>query len=254
VGCAGWLVERFQVPLWMSREEYLLCRILVADTGKDAPIAGTGFYAAAGFPETALESYEKSFGRFGSMVAPLPQSFQRLFDGMEFMIGENLWRVIVGQGHSVEHACLFCEKLNVLIAGDQILPTISSNVSVYPTEPAANPLRDWLQSLHMLAEVLPSDVLVLPAHGKPFRGVAIRLHELIEEHLDGLEKLRELCRNPMRAIDTFSTLFKSKINENNLVMATGESIAHLNYLLELGELKSYVDESGTRWYQQLQIR
>jgi len=248
VGCAGWLTERFAAPLWMSREEYLLCRVLVADTGRDAPAAGTAFYAAAGFSPSALERYEKSFGRFGSVVSPLPQSYHRISDGMEIMIGENLWRVIVGQGHSVEHACLFCEKLNLLISGDQILPTISSNVSVYPTEPAANPLRDWLQSLSMLARVLPPDVLVLPAHGKPFRGAGVRLSELIQEHLDGLERLQELCSEPVRAIDAFPILFRSTINDNNLVMAAGESIAHLNYLLESGAIETHLDESGTRWY------
>ncbi len=251
VGCAGWLTERFAAPLWMSREEYLLCRILVADTGKPVPAEGINFYSAAGFPESALERYEKTFGRFGSVVAPLPQSYSRLQDGMVFRIGEYHWRVIVGQGHSVEHACLFCEELNVLISGDQILPTISSNVSVYPTEPQANPLGDWLRSLRMLAEVLPRDVLVLPAHGKPFRGAAIRLNELIEEHLLGLEKLKAQCRQPIRAIDAFPTLFRSQISDNNLIMATGESIAHLNYLLELGEISSHMDASGTRWYQQI---
>lgn len=249
VGCAGWLTERFAVPLWMSREEYLLCRILVADTGKPAPEVGIEFYAAAGFPESAIERYEKTFGQFGSVVAPLPQAYHRLQDGMQFMIGKYQWRVIIGQGHSVEHACLFCEELNLLISGDQILPTISSNVSVYPTEPQANPLSDWLHSLRMLAEVLPEDVLVLPAHGKPFRGAAIRLQQLITEHLDGLEKLKDLCRLPVRAIDAFPVLFKSQISETNLIMATGESIAHLNYLLELGEITSHKDADGTRWYQ-----
>ncbi len=249
VGCAGWLKERFAAPLWMSRAEYLLCRILVADTGKGAPTAGTSFYSAAGFPGTALERYEKTFGRFGSVVSPLPESYHRISDGMEFMIGENHWRVIIGQGHSVEHACLYCEKLNLLISGDQILPTISSNVSVYPTEPAANPLHDWLESLRMLAKVLPEDVLVLPAHGKPFRGAGFRLSELIQEHLEGLDKLRELCRTPVRAIDAFPTLFRSSITENNLIMAAGESIAHLNYLLESGDIESFLDQSGTRWYQ-----
>ncbi|HET6563813.1 MAG TPA: MBL fold metallo-hydrolase, partial [Xanthomonadales bacterium] len=206
VGCAGWLTERYSAPLWMSREEYLLCRILVADTGKPAPEVGLRFYSAAGFPENAIERYEKTFGRFGSVVSVLPQAYHRLQDGMEFMIGVNRWRVIIGQGHSVEHACLFCEKLNLLISGDQILPTISSNVSVYPTEPEANPLADWLRSLRKLAEELPEDVLVLPAHGKPFRGAAVRLHQLVSEHLDGLDKLAGLCRQPIRAIDAFPTL------------------------------------------------
>jgi len=249
VGCAGWICEQFDAPLWMSREEYLLCRILTADTGKPAPKAGIDFYSQAGFPETALERYEKTFGRFGTVVAPLPQSYHRLVEGSEFPIGAYQWRVIVGTGHSVEHACLFCEELNLLISGDQILPTISSNVSVYPTEPEANPLDDWLSSLRKLTEILPGDVLVLPAHGKPFRGAKIRLMELINEHLDGLDKLRALCRDPTRAIDTFAVLFNSSINENNLIMATGESIAHLNYLLHAREIRRTQDAGGTLWYQ-----
>lgn len=249
VGCAGWLTKRFDIPLWMSREEYLLCRILVADTGEPAPTAGIRFYAAAGFPETALERYEKTFGRFGSVVSPLPQSFHRLQDGMEFQVGEYRWRVLIGQGHSVEHACLFCEELNTIISGDQLLPTISSNVSVYPTEPLANPLADWLRSLRVLKEVLPTDVLVLPAHGKPFVGAAIRAQQLINEHLEGLAKLKELCSKPIRAIDAFPVLFRSEISETNLIMAAGESVAHLNYLAELGEVTSFIDDNGTRWYQ-----
>ena len=38
-------------------------------------------------------------------------------------------------------------ELEVLISGDQVLPRISSNVSVFPTEPDADPLSEWLESL-----------------------------------------------------------------------------------------------------------
>jgi glyoxylase-like metal-dependent hydrolase (beta-lactamase superfamily II) len=248
-GCAGWLEDMCHAPLWMSREEYLLCRTLVADTGKPAPPEGTEFYSAAGFPDAALQRYQQLFGSFGKFVAPLPQAYHRLVEGMELPIGEHSWRVIIGRGHSVEHVCLYCEKLNTLISGDQILPTISSNVSVYPTEPEANPLADWLDSLSMLKQRLPGDVLVLPAHGKPFGGAHFRLDQLTAEHLDGLGRLRELCRAPVRAIDTFSALFKSRISDSNLIMATGEAIAHLNYLQQEGELKSWLDDGGRRWYQ-----
>jgi glyoxylase-like metal-dependent hydrolase (beta-lactamase superfamily II) len=248
-GCAGWLEDMCQAPLWMSREEYLLCRTLVADTGRPAPPEGIEFYSAAGFPETALERYQQLFGSFGKFVAPLPQAYHRLVDGMELTIGDHTWQVIIGRGHSVEHVCLYCMELNTLISGDQILPTISSNVSVYPTEPEANPLAEWLFSLRMLKQRLPEDVLVLPAHGKPFTGAHIRLDQLTAEHLDGLDKLRGLCRTPVRAIDTFSALFKSRISDSNLIMATGEAIAHLNYLQQKGKVNSWLDDSGKRWYQ-----
>lgn len=248
VGCAGWLAGEFNVELWMTRDEYLLCRVLVADTGRPAPKEAVRFYTAAGYSSEDLNRYGESFGRFGKYVAPLPEAYRRLSDGMTVSIGEYEWRVIIGRGHSPEHACLYCEKLNILISGDQILPTISSNVSVYPTEPAANPLAFWFESLNLLKNVLPPDVLVLPAHGKPFRGAPARLDALIEEHETGLEKLRLLCAESKRAVDVFPALFKSRITDNNLIMATGEAIAHLNYLWDRKELDIDCDENGVNWY------
>ena len=249
VGCSGWLTRKFDIELWMSGGEYLLCRVLVADTGEAVPPEAEKFYTAAGYSDESLKRYRHSFGRFGKVVAAMPQSYHRLRDGMKIVIGEHEWQVIFGRGHSPEHACLYSQKLNTLISGDQILPTISSNVSVYPTEPAANPLADWLDSLQMLKETLPEDVLVLPAHGKPFRRAHARLDALILEHLTGLEKLRKLCREPQRAVDVFPALFKSRITDNNLMMATGEAIAHLSYLWHRDELDIECDEHGVKWYQ-----
>ncbi len=248
VGCAGWLCERFGAKLFMAREEYLLCRILVADTGQPAPEEGRQFYRAAGYSRQQLAQYVERFGSFGQVVSTLPQSYHRLYDGLELDIGAHTWRVIIGRGHSPEHACLFCEDLNVLISGDQVLPTISSNVGVWPTEPAANPLADWFTSLRHLLQVLPDDVLVLPSHGRPFRGVKHRLEELLGEHEACLAGLRELCREPRRAVDVFPVLFKGEVDGNNLIMAVSEAIAHLNYLHQLGEVSVSADENGVLWY------
>ena len=57
-----------------------------------------------------------------------------------------------------------------------------------------------------------------------------------------------MCSEPRRAVDTFSALFKSKINNKNLIMATGESIAHLNYLLEEKRITVSTDDDGVNWY------
>jgi glyoxylase-like metal-dependent hydrolase (beta-lactamase superfamily II) len=248
VGCAGWLTDEYGIDLWMTRDEYLLCRVLVADTGRDAPEEGVNFYHAAGFPADALHNYQKMFGMFGKYVAELPEAYKRLKDGDQLTFAGNTWEVLVGRGHSPEHACFFNAERNLFVSGDQLLPTISSNVSVYPTEPQANPLQDWLESLRMLKVSLPEDVLVLPAHGKPFRGAHGRLDVLVQEHLDGLEALLDLCKQPRRAIDTFPALFKSKISGSNLIMATGEAVAHLNYLIEDGELVAEPDDNGVTWY------
>jgi glyoxylase-like metal-dependent hydrolase (beta-lactamase superfamily II) len=169
-------------------------------------------------------------------------------DGDRISIGASSWEVIIGRGHSPEHACLFNAEQNLLISGDQLLPTISSNVSVYPTEPEADPLAEWLESLAILKSRVPQDVLVLPAHGKPFRGAHERLDALTAEHRSCLEKLAEHCREPKRAIDAFPVLFNSKIDKNNLIMATGESVAHLNYLVNRGQVCVETDANRVRWY------
>jgi len=248
VGCAGWLTDEYGIDLWMTRDEYLLCRVLVADTDRAAPEEGVSFYHAAGFPAGSLHNYQKMFGMFGKYVAELPESYKRLKEGDRLTFAGNTWEVLIGRGHSPEHACFFDAERKLFVAGDQLLPTISSNVSVYPTEPKADPLRDWLESLRMLKTRLPEDVLVLPAHGKPFRGAHGRLDALVQEHLDGLDALLDFCKEPRRAVDTFPALFKSKISDSNLIMATGESVAHLNFLIEEGDLVAESDTDGVNWY------
>lgn len=250
VGCAGFLARHFDVDFWMPRDEYMLCRILVADTGRDAPPEGVRFYKDAGFTDEQLDSYQHAFGYFGKFVKPLPEAYKRLKDGDELTIDGHRWQVITGGGHSPEHACLYDDDRNILIAGDQLLPTVSSNVSVWPTEPLANPLLDWFASLRKLRAAIPDDVLVLPAHGKPFRGAYSRIDAIIGEHEDRLDTLRELCVEPQRAVDTFPSLYRTKINDKNRIMATGEALSHLHFLVRSGELVAeYRNESN--WYRTL---
>ena len=248
VGCAGWLSERFSVDLWMTRAEYTMCRLLVADTGRPAPDAGVGFYHAAGYPPDMLDNYRKIFGLFGKFVTPLPDSYRRLYDGQKGPVGDQEWEVVVGRGHSPEHACFFNEELNLLISGDQILPVISSNVSVYPTEPEANPLKEWLESLAAIRDRIPEDVLVLPAHGKPFRGAHERIDHLIGGHQRQLDALLDFCVEPRRAIDVFPALYRRKITSDNLTFATGEAIAHLHYLMGDNKVLAEPDADDVIWY------
>ncbi|WP_419720748.1 hypothetical protein [Phenylobacterium aquaticum] len=156
---------------------------------------------------------------------------------------------MVGSGHSPEHACLHCPDLKLFISGDQVLPKISSNVSVFPTEPAGDPLTDWLTSLARIKANMPDDVLVLPAHNDPFHGLHARIDHLIGGHERGLARLHKLIAEPKRAVDVFSVLFRRKIDQWVLGMATGESLAHLNCLISRGLAERRTDENGVDWYQ-----
>jgi glyoxylase-like metal-dependent hydrolase (beta-lactamase superfamily II) len=135
-----------------------------------------------------------------------------------------------------------------LISGDQVLPRISSNVSVYPTEPDANPLDDWLTSLALIKQRIPDDVLVLPAHNSPFTGLHARIDELTESHRLNLARLQEAIAEPRRAVDVFGALFARPIKPSVLGMATGEAIAHLNYLRHSGRAVRNLDCDGVWWW------
>lgn len=248
VGMAGWLTRKFGCRLWMTRLEYLSCRVLVADTGRQAPEDGELFYRRAGWDEEAIDAYRARFGGFGRNVYALPESYRRLRDGDRLRIGNDEWQVVVGTGHSPEHACFWSPSRKLLVSGDQVLPRISSNVSVWPTEPEADPLADWLESLEALKDQVPADALALPSHGEPFRGVHERLEALARGHRAALRRLERTLAEPKRAVDVFSCLFARPVGDGLLGMATGESLAHLNYLLGQGRATKTRDADGVDWW------
>jgi len=248
IGMAGWLTRHHECRLWTTRLEYLTCRVLVADTGREAPVDALRFYRAAGWDDAALDHYKARFGGFGKAVYALPDSYRRVVDGEELTIARRLWRAVVGRGHSPEHLCLHCPELRVLISGDQVLPRITSNVSVFPTEPDADPLSEWLESLAAIRERVPDDVLVLPSHNEPFHGLHARLTALITGHEQRLTRVHEELTSPKRAIDLFGVLFYRRVGVDMLSMATGESIAHLNCLIRRQLAVREVDAAGVTWY------
>jgi glyoxylase-like metal-dependent hydrolase (beta-lactamase superfamily II) len=251
VGMAGWITRKFNVRLWMSRLEYLSVRVMAADTGREAPPDAIAFYRRAGWGEPAIESYRVRFGNFGKHIHALPESYHRLSDGDDLRIGDHTWRVIMGSGHSPEHACLHCPELKLLISGDQVLPRISSNVSVNPMEPDADPLGDWMNSLAKVRRLVDDDVLVLPAHNEPFRGLHARLDALTTGQNRAMDRLRRRLTEPRRAIDVFGALFARAIPETDvplLGMATGESLASLNWLLARGEAVREAGADGVDRY------
>lgn len=232
IGLAGWITRKFTCRLWITRLEYVTCRMLVADTGREAPQDGVDFYRAAGWDDDTLDSYRVRFGGFGKAVSRLPDSYRRIGDGEVISIGGEEWRIITGCGHSPEHACLLRLSDGVFISGDQVLPRISSNVSVFPTEPDGDPLSDWIASCHKLLREVPDSALTLPAHNEPFHGVHHRLRALIDSHDRSLDRLeKRLQEQPRRVIDCFGALFARQIGPDLIGMASGEALAHLNCLI-----------------------
>lgn len=249
IGLAGWLCKRFDTDLWMTRGEWLTARMLVADVRDEAPAAYVQMQRGAGWEDAAIaEMAGKGWGRFARMVFEMPVGYRRIADGDVLDMGRHSWRVVIGSGHSPEHACLWNEATGVLVSGDQVLPRISSNVSVNLSEPQSDPLGEWLWSIDKLLTLLPDDLLVCPAHGEPFYGLHSRLAALRDEHHRRLDQVHaELKVRPLTAVDCFSLLFNRPIGGHNRDLATGEAMAHLHRLLADGRaVRETVD--GIHWY------
>jgi glyoxylase-like metal-dependent hydrolase (beta-lactamase superfamily II) len=247
VGAAGWLCETHDVPLWMNRTEWLFARMLTADVRDAPPAAAIAQNIAAGWtPEQLAPMKASGWGSYASVVSAPPVGHIPMRDGDVIRIGKRDWTVWIGSGHTPEHVCLVDEAGGLMIAGDQVLPKITSNISVSLSEPTGDPLGDWLASIEKF-RALPDTLLVLPAHGEPFYGLHARLNRLEQGHREGLNRLHaHIAVEPRRAVDCFGMLFKRAIDESLLNLATGEAMAHLRHLEVTGRAQKEVRDGV--WY------
>jgi glyoxylase-like metal-dependent hydrolase (beta-lactamase superfamily II) len=240
LGLAAWLEERCEAALWMTAEEWRTAHRVHAEKSGLDPDSQNRFYHRHGASQEQLAALAARRGSYRKGVPKLPRQYRHLREDEAIRIGKREWRVIVGAGHSPEHACLYNEETGVLISGDQILPRITTNVSVYPTAPAADPLRDYLDSLEKF-RAIPESTLVLPSHGKPFIGLNSRIKELRAHHQARLADLLKACDSPRSAAELLPVLFLRGLDSHQLFFAFGEAIAHLHYLAGKGKL---ADETG----------
>jgi glyoxylase-like metal-dependent hydrolase (beta-lactamase superfamily II) len=243
LGLAGWLCAETGAELLMSQIEWLNGRLLALDTSTGFVEAGRAFDRRAGLDEEVVAARASRGNLYRRRVFEPPSRFRRLRDGDALRLAEHEWRVMVGHGHAPEMVCLFSPELNLLIAADQILPKISPVVGVWPAEPEANPLADFLATLERF-RALPDDCLVLPSHGRPFRGLHGRIDQLVAHHAERLEATLAACAQPATVAEVIPHLFHRELDTHQLQFAIGESLAHLNYLLAEGRLRRSLDDDG----------
>ena len=244
VGLADWLCERWQAPLWMTTGEYTFARMMSAGLPGVDGSAMYPHFERHGLSDPALrEQLKERKNYYPTLVPAVPHSYVRLQDDQDIDIGGHDWRIITGFGHAPEHAALFCASRGLLISGDMILPRISTNVSVFAIEPESNPVQLFLDSLKKYAD-LPADTLVLPSHGRPFRGLHTRIEQLNEHHEARLAEVFEACAVPQSAMDIVPVMFRRALDGHQLSFAIGEALAHLHQLWFAGKLNRAQDEDG----------
>ena len=230
MGNAHWIVERFGVDLWCTQAEWLTARL--ASSGALPLEQRMTYYRRNGVGDEGLQSLRGRAHHYTQVVPSVAPDFRCVRDGDGLAIGGREWEVLTTFGHSPEQACLHARDGGVLISADQILPKITTNVSVWPDQPHGDPLRLYLASLERF-KPMDADTLVLPSHGLPFRGIAMRVAQLRAHHDARLAELSEAIAAspaPISAADMLPVLFRRELDVQQRFFAMGEAIAHLNYL------------------------
>lgn len=250
VGLAAWLEQRTGAPLWITFGEFALTQMLAHQIDGYGIPAMLAFFRQHGLDEDRLEALRQRGNSYRRGVPEIPVTYRRLFHGQKITIGGHEWEVIVGHGHSAEHASLYCADRKVLISGDMLLPRISTNISVFAAYPDSNPLAWFLDSIQDFRR-LPEDTLVLPSHGHPFRGIHPRITQLEDHHRDRCADLLAACRQGARtAAELLPVLFPREITDAHQTMfAMGEAAAHLNYMEAARQVRAAREENGIIRYQ-----
>ncbi|MEM8979443.1 MAG: MBL fold metallo-hydrolase [Pseudomonadota bacterium] len=250
VGMAAWLLETQGASLWMTRTAYLWTRMLQLDV-QDRPSAETlQFWTRAGIDADVLETRknERPFN-FADCTKLLPLGYNRLQQGDEITMGGRKWAVHIGHGHAAEHATFWSLDDDLVIAGDQILPSISPNLGVYATEPEADPVGDWLESCARFKSMARPEHFVLGGHKLPFLGLPLRMQQLIDNHHGALARLEQFLDSPKSAGQCFQPLFKREIRGGEYGLAMVEAFAHCQHLWKTGRASRVLSDEGAYLYQ-----
>lgn len=239
-GLAGWLAEATGAEVWMTRTEWLTALTVHRDQEQIGATAQVEFFTAHGLVGEHQTGLANRGNRYRKMVAAPPGAYRRIADGETIRIGAHDWRVIVGTGHAPEHACLYCGDLGVFISGDQVLPKITPNVSLHASEQDADPLKNFLDSLERFRGLgtngTEDDVLVLPSHEYPFRGLEARLDSIRAHHDERLAEVVAACDTPKTAAEVVPVLFRRELDTHQMMFAMGECLSHLAFLAAGGRL------------------
>jgi len=237
IGLAGWLCERFDMPMLTSQTAWLGCINISLNPGALSAQHYRDFYLSHGMDdETAAVVMTQGHG-YLRMVTPLPPTFRRLVAGDTLAIGGRAFQVMTGDGHAPEQVMLYCAEERLFLAADQVLAKITPNVSVWAIEPHGDPLGLYIRSLKALTASLPEDALALPGHQLPFHGLNTRCGQLVAHHMARCELLAEACaRTPCSVAELVPVMFARPLDPHQLSFAFSEVHAHVNFMVERGEL------------------
>jgi len=206
---------------------------LYAETRNETKLMGGSKYL--GF----LRRFENSFrGRMSSLEIDEP-----LEDGQILEFEGSTLKVYWTPGHAREHICLHDEEKRILYAGDHVLPKITPHVSLR-SHLEGDPLGDYIESLEKIRGL---DVeTVLPAHQYVFSDLEGRISEMHIHHKNRCEEMKKIISDSRNTVFEISAQVSwdsrpwTEMEFWTKRMAARETLAHLVYLRNRGELKEEV--------------
>jgi glyoxylase-like metal-dependent hydrolase (beta-lactamase superfamily II) len=234
----------------MAQAEWFAANLAVRNAYTDHIDDRAAFHERNGLDPVLAERFAREVLLYSDGVC-LSQGYRRLCDGDVVRIGQDDWLALRGQGHSPEHLSFYCAARRILIAGDQVLPSITTNVSVWPTEPEADPLSLFLDTCRRFNQLLDPATFVLPSHRRPFRNVRARLRELDLHHAARLAVVLGASRDPVTAGQLLPVMFDRPLDGHQVGFAMGEALAHLNHLVERGMMERLPIQNGLQRFRRL---
>lgn len=241
-GLAGWLAEKTGVTPHMTAGELAMVRHLTGDDAqRELETTYRDFFLEAGVADTdtLIELLTKRM-MYKKVVYKAPTDINIVKGGDTVTLGGKPWQVVIGSGHSPEHACLYNAADKLFIAGDIVLPDITPNISFFPGNvPEHDPVDDYLKTLDHVTAQIPDDVTVFPSHGIPFKGLHRRIDEIKGHHARRFTNLQTVLQSgPQTAFQIMQGLFahrgSSIIKGSDLFFAMGETLAHIVYEVKRG--------------------
>jgi glyoxylase-like metal-dependent hydrolase (beta-lactamase superfamily II) len=249
VGLAQWLCAEYGLELSMPRPEYLFSLALQYAPGDLGAEMHRPYYLRHGLDPATTEIVLSRGHEYLRRTTGVPTTYHRLQHGDVLRFGAREAEVLTGGGHALEQAMLLDRANGLFFAADQVIARISPNVSVQAMEPEADALGTYLNSLAAIRAAVPEDVLVLPGHGLPFRGLHERIDDLTAHHASRCALLAAACRaRPLSAAELIPHVFDRELDPHQTGFAFGEILAHVNYMLRGGELKCEQGADGIARY------
>lgn len=249
IGMAAQLAAEYDVPVRCSQATYQAAATALRPEPATALAAFDEWAAVHGVPADRELRELLTGALYARMISGLPAPAPFLNHGEDLPLAAP-WRISLHEGHAPGHACLYNTVDDLLISGDQVLPSISPNISLHPGGHHDDPLGQYLASLRELRGI-PDTAMVLPAHGRPFQGLHSRLDQLTAEHAARLRAIETALVTPRALDEVVALLFRVRLSDTlNRMLAIGETLAHLRHLEVAGRVRRRGRGPALRWVSQ----